>query len=296
MMFKKRLKYVLLGLSLILIIGCSKTENNRKGLIAYSSDNTPISYSVYGKGDTCLLFVHGWSCDSRYWDLQVPEFKRKYKVVTIDLAGHGHSGVNRKIYTMDLFGDDVAAVVKKIKAKRVILIGHSMGGSVIVHAAKKLPKTVIGLIGIDTLHNVEDKFTSEQLEALVGPFLNDFQKNADGFVRSMFQPGTDPDLVNWIAADMSAAPDFVAISAIREYLGEFVSGEAAEIFKQVRLPVRMISADLWPIDYEANRRHMLSFNAVIMPKTGHFLMMERPEEFNDILADTIDWIKQDNKR
>jgi len=59
------------------------------------------------------------------------------------------------------------------------------------------------------------------------------------------------------------------------------------------LPVRIISADLWPIDYEANRRHMLSFNAVIMPKTGHFLMMERPDEFNDILSDTIDWIKQD---
>ncbi|MBU1045276.1 MAG: alpha/beta hydrolase [Candidatus Omnitrophica bacterium] len=291
-MLKKYFKHILILLSLVLIIGCSKPENSRKGLIAYSTDNTPISYSVYGKADTCLFFVHGWSCDSRYWDFQVPALISKYKVVTIDLAGHGHSGSERKKYTMDLFGDDVAAVINKIGATKVILIGHSMGGAVIAHAAQKMPQKVIGLIGVDTLHNVESKYTADELETLIGPFRKDFQKQAAAFVRSMFQPGTDPDLVDWVAADMSAAPSAPAISAISEYLGEFVSGDAAAIFKQLRLPVRIISADLWPIDYEANRRHMLSFNAVIMPKTGHFLMMERPKEFNEILADTIEWIME----
>ena len=292
-MDKKHFKKIIILLMVFLMLGCMRTNVEEKGLIAYSKDDVPISYSVYGDGNIGLVFVHGWSCDSRYWDLQVDEFKQKYKVITIDLAGHGHSGFERRKYTMDLFAEDIAAVVREIGVDKVILIGHSMGGSIIVYAAKKLPQSVIGLIGIDTLQNVEHKSSAEELEVLIDPFFNDFRKSADSFVRSMFQPGTDSDLVDWIAADMSATPDFVAISAIREYLGEFVSGEFAEIFKQVRLPVRIISADLWPIDYEANRRHMLSFNAVIMPKTGHFLMMERPDEFNDILSDTIDWIKQD---
>lgn len=289
-MLKKYFKHIVLLLSIILIIGCSKTEKINKGLIAYSKDNVPISYSVYGKGDISLVFVHGWCCDSRYWDLQVPALSSKYKVITIDLAGHGHSGIDRKIYTMDLFGDDVIAVIKKLNAKKVILIGHSMGGAVIAEAAKKSPDSVIGLIGVDTLHNVETKYTNEQLSALVDPFIKDFSKQTDSFVRGMFREGTDSNLVERVAADMAAAPSFVGISALKEYLGGFVNGDAAQIFKQVRLPVRMISADLWPIDYDANRRHMQSFNAVILPKTGHFLMLERSEEFNDILADTIEWI------
>ncbi|MFH1061517.1 MAG: alpha/beta hydrolase [Candidatus Omnitrophota bacterium] len=289
-MLKKHCKYIVLLVSIGLIIGCSNTEKNTKGLIAYSKDNVPISYSVYGKGEISLVFVHGWSCDSRYWDKQIPEFSRKYQVITLDLAGHGHSGFDRRNYTMDLFGEDVAAVIKKLDAKKVILIGHSMGGAVIAQAAKKLPNIAIGLIGVDTFHNVESKYTSEELDALIGSFTIDFKKEADAFVRGMFRQGTDPDLVEWITADVSAEPSFAGISALREYLTGFVNGQEAEIFKQVRLPVRMISADLWPIDYAANRKHMQSFNAVIMPKTGHFLMLERPDEFNDILADTIDWI------
>lgn len=73
-------------------------------LVAYSADGTTISYEVYGKGDPTLIFVHGWSCDSRYWRAQIPEFSKKYRVVVLDLAGHGHSGVSRKNYSTSAFG------------------------------------------------------------------------------------------------------------------------------------------------------------------------------------------------
>ncbi|MEN6424517.1 MAG: hypothetical protein ABFE13_04085 [Phycisphaerales bacterium] len=66
-----------------------------------------------------------------------------------------------------------------------------------------------------------------------------------------------------------------------------VSGEAARILEQIRLPVVLVNGDLWPIDYEANRRHMLSFDAIVLKGADHFLMMNRPQEFNQALEKAI---------
>jgi len=97
--------------------------------IALSKDGTPISYEIYGNGEPILVFIHGWNCDARYWRAQVPYFSKAHRVITLDLAGHGHSGMNRSTYTMKAFGEDVQAVMEATGSGRVILIGHSMGGS-----------------------------------------------------------------------------------------------------------------------------------------------------------------------
>jgi len=60
--------------------------------VVLSKDGTPISYEISGTGEPALLFVHGWSCDARYWRVQVPHFSKKHRVIILDLAGHGHSG------------------------------------------------------------------------------------------------------------------------------------------------------------------------------------------------------------
>lgn len=122
--------------------------------VAFSEDGTPISWEAHGEGEPALLFVHGWSCDARYWKKQVRVFSKTRRVITMDLAGHGHSGMDREKYTMASFGEDVRAVVEASGTKQVVLIGHSMGGSVIAEAAAVMPEQVIGLIGVDTLENV----------------------------------------------------------------------------------------------------------------------------------------------
>ncbi len=123
--------------------------------IALSKEGTPISYEVYGKGEPTLVFVHGWSCDARYWREQLPYFSQNHRVVVLDLGVHGHSGSTRTGYSMRAFGEDVQAVTKATGSQSVILIGHSMGGSVIAEAAGLMPDRVFGLIGIDTLENIE---------------------------------------------------------------------------------------------------------------------------------------------
>ncbi len=147
-----------------------------------SEDGTTISYEVYGEGDVSLVFIHGWSCDSRYWQNQISTFSKKYKVVLVDLAGHGHSGTTRETYSMKAFGEDVQAVVEKTGSNNVILIGHSMGGAVIAQTALLIPQKVKGLIAVDAYHNIEYPLSQEGFDMMVAPMRNDFQSGARHFV------------------------------------------------------------------------------------------------------------------
>ena len=255
--------------------------------IAFSKDGTLISYEIFGVGEPTLVFVHGWSCDARYWRAQVPVFSKKHRVVVIDLAGHGHSGMSRAKYTMGSFGEDVRAATESTGSHSVILIGHSMGGSVIAEAARIMPDRVIGLIGIDTLENIEYPMTREELKKMIAPLKENFRDGSRQFVSEMIGPKTDPQLREWILSDMSAAPPSVAISAMNEMMTQYITGEAAEVFNKIRLPVITVNGDLWPINYEANRRHMFSYNAIVLKDADHFLMMARPVDFNKALKRAI---------
>lgn len=258
--------------------------------ITLSKDGTPISYEVSGHGEPALVFVHGWCCDTRYWKKQVPLFSKSHRVITIDLAGHGHSGSSRTRYTVQAFGEDVKAVTEAVGEKQVILIGHSMGGSVIAAAAALMPNRVIGLIGVDTLENIEHPLTPEEKRMMTSPLEKDFQSGCRQFVSQMMTDTTDPELHEWILADMSAAPHRVAMSALNEYINRYVTGEAATAFKDLPIPIVTVNGDLWPINYEGNRRHMHSFDAIVLKNADHFLMMNRPDDFNKALKEAIQMI------
>ena len=256
--------------------------------MAISKDGVPVSYETYGAGEPTLVFVHGWSCDSRYWRAQVPYFSRNHRIVLLDLAGHGNSGLSRKNYTMEAFGEDVKAVTVSAGSGKVILIGHSMGGSVIAEAAKLMPDRVIGLIGIDTLEDIEYPLTQKELKAMTEPMEKDFRSGSREFASQMILPGTDRELKEWILSDMSAAPPAVALSAMNEMLTQFITGDAARIFDKIRIPVITVNGDMSAINYKANRRHMFSFDTIIIKKADHFLMMDKPDEFNLALDKAID--------
>lgn len=257
-----------------------------------SKDGTPISYEIYGTGEPTLMFVHGWSCDARYWRAQLPHFSKNHRVVTLDLAGHGHSGTTRSKYTMLAFGEDVRAVTEAIGSRSLILIGHSMGGSVIAEASRLMPKRVIGLIGVDTLENIEYPMTYKELDQMIAPLKKDFPSGCRQFVKEMILPSTDPLIRDWVLSDMSAAPPAVALSAMNEMISQYITGESAKIFDEIRIPVVTVNGDLWPINYEANRRHMFSFDAIVLKKADHFLMMDRAGEFNRALEKAINTILQ----
>jgi len=97
----------------------AQTKPESKSEVVNASDGVPIHYSVQGKGDPALVFIHCWACNRHFWDDQVAEFSKTYRVVTLDLPGHGESGLGRKSYSVESFGDDVKRVVTKLNLKRV---------------------------------------------------------------------------------------------------------------------------------------------------------------------------------
>jgi pimeloyl-ACP methyl ester carboxylesterase len=244
----------------------------------------PVCYEVHGAGAPALVFVHGWSCDRSYWNRQLDYFAGRYQVVAIDLAGHGESGVGRQAWTMPAFGDDVVAVAEKQGLQDMVLIGHSMGGDVIVEAALHLPGRVAGLVWADVYNTLGEPRADDVIQGFLAPFRQDFVAATRDLVRRMFVPSSDADLVEWVAADMSAAPPEIALDAMEHA----ISNDPAILagLRELTAPVVAINPDYRPTDSEALQRH--GVQTVLMSGVGHFLMMEDSHTFNRLLSETIE--------
>ncbi|MHC5082638.1 MAG: alpha/beta fold hydrolase [Planctomycetota bacterium] len=275
---KKRL--IILVLLSLMLAGCGVSHQGP----VRSFDEVEIAYNVEGKGEPVLVFVHGWSCSQEYWMDQVAHFAKTHQVVTIDLAGHGLSGRSRADYTIESFGKDIAGVVQTLDLDQVILIGHSMGGPVIAEAALQSPDRVICLVGADTFHDIEMGYQSPELEKLAGWIESDFENQSQVFVRQMFPPTADPELVGWVAADMSSADPEIAMNVFRN-LGKYDLKCAAG---KLDIPIYSINADLWPTNQKANQKCTKTFKLKLMPGMGHFVMLEDPKQFNRLLEEVIE--------
>ena len=271
--------------------GGSSQSSEQKPKVT-SADGVSISYDVRGRGGPALVFVHGWSCDRTYWRRQIPHFAMRHKVVAIDLGGHGDSGLNRADWTIEAFGRDVAAVVKALDLRPVILIGHSMGGPVNIAAARNLPGRVIGLIGVDTYNDIDAEYNADDVNGFVAALKADFAGVTTNSVRSMFVAGADADLVEQVVSDMSSAPPGVGASAMRGLM----SFDLIKALKGLDVPIRCINSDRRSTDVPAARKHAASFDLKIVKGVGHFVMLEAPEEFNTLLAETIEELKQAGAR
>jgi len=246
-----------------------------------SADGVEIAYTVHRIGAPSLVLVHGWMCDQSYWDEQVPVLAEAFGVVTVDLAGHGGSGVNRASWTIASLGDDVTAVIEKVGLDQVIVAGHSMGGRVALDVARKLPGTVVGIIGIDTLMDVSAELDPEEVEQFLSALEQDFPNACDSFVRSMFVADTEAAVVDEVASDMCSGPGEIGAALIRAY----VAFDLREGFAQAGVPIRAINADKWPTNVEANR-DLADFDVTLLKGYGHFLMQEAPEELSQAMIDT----------
>lgn len=273
----------------LLVPGCGQEspggDEPRDGPgVVESGDGVPIAYEVHGQGEPALVLVHGWSCDRTYWEHQIGPLSERFRVITVDLAGHGESGTGREGWTMESFGGDVAAVVEELDLERVVLVGHSMGGDVITEAARRMQDRVGGLVWVDTYRELGSAMTDEQARQMLAPFRDDFAGTTRGFVRGMFPAGADSSLVERVVADMAAAPPEVAVEALGAAMA--YGGEVTRTLRELDLPVVAIN----PAEPATDLESMEAFgvNVVTVPDVGHFVMMEDPEGFNRRLTEVVE--------
>jgi len=248
-----------------------------------SADGVEIVYSVAGTGEPALVFVHGGLANRGFWDGQLKEFGARYRTIALDLAGHGESGLNRVKWGMPEFGADVKAVVDAERAKKVIIFGNSLGGPVAVEAALLLPGRVLGVVGVDTFQVFSERIPSEDLRQRAELFEKDYPAALKTMVGMLFHKDADPAIVADAEKRMSGTSPAAAKAM---FLGMAGYEEAAAV-RRLQAPMRAINGDLYPTDIAANRKIKPDFDAIIMTHMGHYPMLERPDEFNRLVAETI---------
>jgi len=246
-----------------------------------AADGVGIRYDVAGQGDTALVLVHCWTCNRRFWDESFEHFRKRYRVVRLDLAGHGESGKGRKDYTMAAFGGDVAAVADTLGLKRIVLVGRSMGGPVSLEAEKRLGARVIGVVGVDTFHiDFQMPKNDKEVDAFVKPFEADFKGHGQKFMRSMFTPQSDPAVIKRVEAMVSGVDPAMATNAIRNIFAWYRADSAAA-FARVGERLRNINAD------PKGENKPLDESVTLVAGVGHFVAQEKPAEFNRVLEKII---------
>ncbi len=281
MKYKIILSALLTTLSLIIVAGCTIKND----AVAVSSDGVEISYEELGKGSQALVFVHGWSNNRDVWDAQVAYFSKEYKVITIDLAGFGKSGNDRKLWTMAAFGEDVAAVIKKLNLKQVVLIGFSMGGPVIIETAKRIPDHLAGLVLVDVLQNIEKKYSEEFIRNSVSAYMDVVNAPSIEKAKHFFKTNSHALGERYIGMvkDVPKTGWSESLTDCFRWMNEDCIGA----IKNCSVPVLSINSDQYPTNVLAFRKYIPSYSAKIIPGVNHVVIWEAPKKFNQLLEESI---------
>lgn len=255
---------------------------------ALASDGVSIRYRIAGrdKPEPTIVLVHGFGGDTTIWDEQIDHLSKKHRVLALDLPGHGKSGTDRMgKWTMEAFGDDVRATCDEIGAEKVILVGHSMGGPVILEAAHLMPDRVVALIPVETFHDVEQKMPEDQIKKLLADLKDDYKTNVEQFARKfLFVPSTSQQVQDTVLNHMTALRPDIAASMMSSLL-HYDSGKRME---GISVPIRCINSNaIEPTNVDAARKHAKQFEVMTIEGVGHYPMLEAPERFDQLLDAAI---------
>ncbi|CAN5472031.1 alpha/beta hydrolase [soil metagenome] len=280
--------------SIILLLGaCNTTDENPKS-VEVKNGILPIAYTKSGKGDTAIVFVHGWGINKEYWKNQVDAFDKRFTVITLDIGGHGASGHERNSWKIEDFSNDVMAVIDSLNLNKVILVGHSMGGDIILDVAYKIPDRIVGFIGIDNFKEVGVPLSPEQhvqVDEFMKALNGNYKETVSGYSKAaLFPPNyADSISVNRVVNDIANTDSVVAAKSLSGMF-EFAPKEIA-LLEEMQKPVHLIVSDFTPMLQDSLAKYSKAgFGIKTMHGVGHYPMIEKPEEFNKLLLETLDEI------
>lgn len=243
-------------------------------------DSMKVHYQNYGKGDTALVFVHGWTCNLTFWKANIPAFTDQTRVIAVDLPGHGQSEKPELAYTMKLYAQAVEAVLRDAKVSKATLIGHSMGAPVLWQFYKNFPEKTRALVIVDG--GLKAMGTRESMKAFLDPLrLPTYRASAEKSVEFLTQGMKDPKVRAEVKTAMVNAPQHTMISAFEGMLDPTIFPTKTDKITVPTLALMATSGN-WNSEYETYVRELAP--GVEYQKwdgVSHFLMMDEPQKFND---------------
>jgi len=237
------------------------------------------------RGAPPVVFIHGWTASIHWFDRITPLLDGRYRVLRVDLLGHGGSAKPRDGYSMEAQADRVAAALERLGVKHALVAGHSTGGEVAIALAARHPKLSRALVVIDS--EPDEKFVDPDLLAslsvkpLIGPAMKTLA--TDGTIRDglgqAFEKGFDvPD----VFVDDFNKVTYTAYKTTYDESGDYVDdGHFARDLRSVKVPRLVIFGKddrlVTPAaEAAAYYRRQLGVIALLVPGAGHSPMVERP--------------------
>jgi pimeloyl-ACP methyl ester carboxylesterase/uncharacterized protein YndB with AHSA1/START domain len=265
----------------------------KKSSVKLRKDQVDLHYRYEGSGKITLLFIHGWNIDSSYWDEQIDYFSEAYTVYAIDLPGFGDSEAERSHWSMEEYALDVKDFIKTLDLKNIILIGHSMAGNIIVEVALKSSDEILGVIGIDNMKAIGKESLIEeklQIDNFIGKLHTNFKDTVSTYVNERLLPPTSSDDVRKrVKKDFEDADADISVEVYRNLTA--FSETLAEKLKMLPQKLYLINSDLKPTYEKGLAESCLNgYEVVIIRDTGHFPMIEKTTEFNELLNGVLNRI------
>ena len=251
-------------------------------------NNINIYYEITGEGEP-LLLIHGLGSSIRDWEKQVPVFSEKYQVITIDIRGHGKTDKPKESYTIPLFGEDIAELMKLLDINQVNILGISLGGSIAFQFAVDYPEMVKSLVIVNT--GVEFKldsfkarynfFMRKLIVSLVG-----MKKMGEVLAPKLFIKPEQEDLrqkliERWAENDKKAYLN--ALKSLKDWT-------VKDHIHTIKCPVLVISSDedYTPVSVKEEYTALIPNGDVkVIHDARHAVTMEKPSEFNKIVMDFL---------
>ncbi|SRR6266404_587663 len=248
-------------------------------------DGARIHYVNYGKGREALVLIHGWTSNLEFWRDQISDLGKRNRVIAIDLPGHGLSDKPQITYSMDLFARAVDAVLRDAHVDHAVLVGHSMGTPVVRQFYRKYPQKTVALVIVDgPLRPFGDR---KMMEAFASRFRGpNYKEVGVTMLASMSGPLLLAGDQERIKASYLNTPQHVVASAMEGMADDSIWGQ-----DKINVPVLAIMAKspFYPADMEQRYRNIApNMDFQVWEGVGHFLMMEKPKQFNDAVIGFLD--------
>lgn len=281
--------------SFLSIVSKAQTQNSMTAKqVTIRDKQVEINYLQQGRGDTALLFLHGWCINASYWEKQIDYFSKNYNVYAIDLPGFGSSKAERTNWTVEEYANDVTAFIDTMKLSNVVIIGHSMAGEIMLQTALTNKPEILGIVGVDNFKIIDVVFTPEQMKQMTDffPILEkDFKNAAPAYADMMlFHPATTNEVKLRVKTDFANSnPDIACNSILTQMHYAYADAQRLE---SLNFKLFLINSDYFPTNETGLKNHCKTgFQVTTISATGHYPMIEKPDEFNRMLEEVLTSIK-----
>lgn len=248
-------------------------------------EDVKIGYDDEGEGEPFIL-LHGLGGDVREWLLQTPYFSKFYRVIAVDLPGHGSSTMPNKVYSLQDHAKVILGLVDKLGLEKINLLGNSMGGMVSVEFAVDYPDRLDKLVLVSTAARLVESSGDVIME-----WVNSFRElGFEAFFQKEVETIFHPKFIKenpWVIQLLRDVWKGRSLDTITWAVQGFTEWDRLSDLDKITCPTLIIHGEddrIIPVEEALEmHRHIKNSKVHVFKETGHAVIAEKADEFNELV-------------